>query len=274
MKKPGITGVLGYNRSRAGRCTTTSRPLTHSLVLARKGLPIMVPKTCTIPECGNQHKARGLCGKHYQRWVRGDDSLGLPTPELIECDASGCTAKSTVAEFCSIHYQRNRRHGNPLGGGIAKMRDVDAKFKARTVREGECLVWTAGQKSSGYGKIFADGRGQTAHVWAYKRFVGPVPEGMEVDHRCWNRLCCEPTHLRLVTHKQNNENHQGALVTSTTGFRGVHWNTKAGKYQVEVKHNQKKYYGGRFDDPEEANVAAIELRNELFTHNDIDRMAA
>lgn len=176
--------------------------------------------------------------------------------------------------FCNAHYLRMRKHGNPLGGSGPKMRDVDAKFKARTRREGDCLVWTAGLKSSGYGKIHADGRGQPAHVWAYKRFVGPVPEGMEVDHRCWNRACVETSHLRLVTHKQNNENHQGAPANSTTGVRGVWRRSKDGKFIAEVMHHKVKYYLGTFTDLAKAEAVVIAKRNELFTHNDIDRIAA
>lgn len=40
----------------------------------------MVPKICSIPECGNKHLARGWCGKHWRRWsVHGDPNAMLLT---------------------------------------------------------------------------------------------------------------------------------------------------------------------------------------------------
>jgi hypothetical protein len=45
----------------------------------------------------------------------------------------------------------------------------------------------------------------------------------------------------------------------------------SGKWDAKAKHNGKVYSNGYFDDPAEANLAAIELRNRLFTHNDADR---
>lgn len=229
---------------------------------------------CSITGCDNPKRGKDLCGKHYQQWKRGDTSLGLPLPDLDTCEAGDCAKPATVAGMCNAHYLRKRRHGDPLAGDVAKMRDVDAKFKARTVREGDCLVWTAGQKSSGYGKIMADGRSQPVHRWAYERFVGPIPEGMDIDHICFNRLCCEPSHLRVTTRKQNVENHQGAPVNSTTGVRGVWRRSKDGKLVAEVSHNGRKYHVGFFDDLAKAEAAVIAKRNELFTHNDIDRLAA
>jgi hypothetical protein len=53
--------------------------------------------------------------------------------------------------------------------------------------------------------------------------------------------------------------------------RGVHWEKASGKYRVTVRHNYRKYFGGEFDNLADAEAAAIELRNRLFTHNDLDR---
>lgn len=42
-----------------------------------------------------------------------------------------------------------------------------------------------------------------AHRWSYAHRVGPIPAGLEVDHRCNNRRCVRPSHLAAVTHAAN-----------------------------------------------------------------------
>lgn len=65
-----------------------------------------------------------------------------------------------------------------------------------------CWLWT-GQTHMGYG-YFWDGRTMArAHRWAYKRFVGDVPEGLVLDHKCRVRSCVNPDHLEPVTNQEN-----------------------------------------------------------------------
>jgi hypothetical protein len=97
---------------------------------------------------------------------------------------------------------------------------------------------------------------------------------MRVDHICHVPSCIKPDHLRLVTIKQNAENFGGLKVTNNSGYRGVHWHSQTGKWNVQVTHNGRRYAGGLHSDIEEANAAAIALRNLLHTHNDLDRVAA
>ncbi|MGY8831955.1 MAG: HNH endonuclease signature motif containing protein [Pseudomonadales bacterium] len=42
-----------------------------------------------------------------------------------------------------------------------------------------------------------------AHRWAHERFIGPIPDGMEVDHLCANTCCVNPAHLEAVTSEEN-----------------------------------------------------------------------
>ena len=73
----------------------------------------------------------------------------------------------------------------------------------------DCWVWTAGQKSNGYGSFAVGSRTDgsrrqvSAHRFAYEASVGPIPDGLELDHLCRVPLCVNPGHLEPVTHREN-----------------------------------------------------------------------
>ena len=73
----------------------------------------------------------------------------------------------------------------------------------KTDRSGECWLWTASLTTRGYGKVRVNGRYCTAHRVAYELLLGPVPEGLELDHLCRVRRCINPAHLEAVTHQEN-----------------------------------------------------------------------
>jgi hypothetical protein len=66
-----------------------------------------------------------------------------------------------------------------------------------------CWLWTGGVSKWGYGKFKVEGRTLAAHRWGYEALVGPVPEGLQIDHRCRVRSCVNPSHLDAVTCREN-----------------------------------------------------------------------
>lgn len=161
---------------------------------------------------------------------------------------------------------------------VGKVSFIMDTFRSKVDKTMDCWKWTGSKNANGYGQINAivDGRKTTVrtHRIAFEMEHGLIPEGMEVDHTCHTRACVNPAHLRLTTHKQNAENHSGVMARNTSGHRGVTWNKGNGTWWARVTHNGRQIHAGYFDTPEAAGAAAAAKRLELFTHNDVDRIAS
>lgn len=166
--------------------------------------------------------------------------------------------------WCYKHYQRWRRHGDPLGGGPTLYKSPEEAFAARTAWRGDCLVWTSTALQQGYGTLQVDGRLMKAHRYAWMRVHGKLSSEEHIDHICHNKLCCNVNHLRVVTRSENMYNREGASENSKSGHRNVSWSKQAKKWQVTVTRDWKQHYFGLFTELEDAVMVAKEARERLF----------
>lgn len=76
-----------------------------------------------------------------------------------------------------------------------------------------CWPWALGLNENGYGRVKVKGRCTYAHILAWERLHGSVPDGLELDHLCHNRACCNPDHLEVVTRRENVRRQRTTKVT-------------------------------------------------------------
>lgn len=92
--------------------------------------------------------------------------------------------------------------------GRKKVSESD-RFWEKVDKTGECWEWTAYRLKCGYGRFGVGGSAKNggrivmAHRWAYENLVGPIPNGLQLDHLCRNRGCVNPEHLEPVTVREN-----------------------------------------------------------------------
>ncbi len=125
------------------------------------------------------------------------------------CKACGKGFRPWVAtsEFCSA------RCSQPT---IAKRRTLEERFwekvdkngpvPAHVPELGPCWVWTSSTNGRGYGQISSGGNGGRplkAHRVAWEMENGPIPDGLDVLHKCDNPICTRASHLMLGTHLDN-----------------------------------------------------------------------
>jgi hypothetical protein len=139
-------------------------------------------KSCIVKEngklCGRQVLARSMCQKHYNRWKKHGDPL-------IERLA--------------------KRISDPVERYYSKI-DKDGPIPVHRPNLGRCHLWTARPGPNGYGYMQKGRRGEgvvLAHRFGWELVNGPIPEGHMVCHHCDNPPCQRISHLFLGTQDDN-----------------------------------------------------------------------
>ncbi len=86
---------------------------------------------------------------------------------------------------------------------------MDRVLKRIKITDAGCWEYQGAKTRNGYGNIGRREGGRlinhVAHRFVYEKMVGKIPEGMQANHKCDNRICCNPAHIFIGTQKDNME---------------------------------------------------------------------
>lgn len=182
---------------------------------------------------------------------------------MTTCKIDNCDTRARGRGLCQKHYSRWRRLGDAEAPVRSQVRKASLEFDDNVEPQGDCIVWTGPRHPRGYGYLSVNGVTKVAHRYAYERLRGPIPDGMYVDHVCWNEPCVRPDHLRLATRSQNNSYRRGPQKNRKYDLpRGV--TKQFDKYTARLNYNGKRHQLGVYATPEEAGAVVSAARERIM----------
>lgn len=190
----------------------------------------MDERTCAIPGCSNPLRARRLCSTHYNQWRAAGAHADIAEQDAPitrkYCSVEGCPDYAFARDYCFPHYRWVLKHG-PVGIPLCVRATVAERAMASVnVQPDGCWLWTGHLDDEGYGRIGVGEQRLRAHRVLYEHLVGPIPAGLQLDHKCHNddpackggrtckhRRCCRPDHLIPRTPAQNTHASQNTLAS-------------------------------------------------------------
>lgn len=96
-----------------------------------------------------------------------------------------------------------------------KTNTIESIIARVTITTDGCWILDgAAPDEDGYCKVRYQGKYWSVHRFFFTHFKGPIPDGHDVDHSCWNRPCCNPDHLSSLPEMENRARQRSALKTN------------------------------------------------------------
>ncbi len=136
---------------------------------------------------------------------------------------------------------------------------LNERFWSKVKKTDACWLWTAGLSANGYGAFWIDGTTRRAHRIAYEELVGPIPEGLTIDHvkdrGCTNKNCVNPDHLEAVPILENvrrapNTNRDKTHCKAGHALDEANTYLQAGKYYSKPRRYCRQCRSDRAKSPE------------------------
>ncbi len=145
---------------------------------------------CSIDECLRPSKARGFCNTHYERWRKHGDPMAHPRPVRNACSMPDCDKPAQARSLCKSHWYRWRANGDPA----VTQRQYGLKRRVG---------------SNGYVYIYepihplAQSNGYVPEHRKVMHDLGHVIDGLHVHHVDHDKTNNDPSNLVVMTHQEH-----------------------------------------------------------------------
>lgn len=158
----------------------------------------MAQRTCSIDGCERSHLARGWCSRHYKRWKKyGDPTHLARNVQPDTCSVDGCDNQPNARSLCPVHYYRAARYGDPTDAGDA------ARLRQAREADGPARLVDA----NGYARLYVAGTWVYEHRYVWEQVNGPIPDGGHIHHVNHGRSDNRIENLQLLPGRDHNRAH-------------------------------------------------------------------
>src|SRR6266481_2420926 len=105
-----------------------------------------------------------------------------------------------LCEVCNKPYAPGTRNANQYAAskycsltcsGVGQQNNLQHVFNRIKINQATgCHEWTGCIERKGYGRVKFQKRKWLIHRLIWEKLKGPVPDGLQLDHTCGNKKCC------------------------------------------------------------------------------------
>ena len=126
-------------------------------------------------------------------------------------------------------------------------------------------VWRTSKKKNKYYVVTGSSK-KNNMIYLHQLIFGKTKDGLEIDHIDGNSLNNRKNNLREVTRQENIDNIKATRIDNQIGIRGIVYNKKSHKYQVDFSYHNNRFYFKQWNKIEEAIYCRYLLEKTFNLH--------